>query len=76
LTPGASGSNEASLTYRFVEPWTRPKLSVAHRRVSSPIGAVEQRWTVITLALLAENVEVIVARSRRDRTTGAPLKDG
>ena len=31
LTPGASGSNDASLTRRFVKPQTRPKLSAPVR---------------------------------------------
>ena len=55
FTPGASGSSDASFTYTFRAPWTWPKLSAAQRRVFSPIGTVEQRCTVITLALDAEN---------------------
>ena len=31
LTPGASGSNAASLTHTLLAPWTLPKLSVAVR---------------------------------------------
>src|SRR5262249_4537418 len=71
LTPGASGSSEESLTCTLLVPRTRPKLSVAAVR-SSPSGAVEHRWTVITLARLALNVASMVARSARERTIGAP----
>ena len=69
LTPGASGSSEASLTHTLVVP-TGPGRTVGRgRRRDRPIGTVEQRCTVITLARLAENVACIVARSDRRRTT-------
>ena len=51
LTPGAVGSNEASLTQTLVVPCTRPNELAPHFSKSSPIGTVEQRWTVMTLAL-------------------------
>ena len=51
LTPGASGSIEASLTQTFFIPRTCPKLSAAQRGCS-PMGTVEHRCTVITVALV------------------------
>src|SRR5688572_10424265 len=50
LTPGAVHSKLASARYRFLNPCTRPKESVAHLRLSSPIGQEENKWMVIRLA--------------------------
>ena len=54
FTPGASGNMEASLTHTFFMPRTWPKLLAAHRGCS-PMGTVEQRWTVITVAFVVAN---------------------
>ena len=66
LTPGASGSSEASLTHTLRMPRTRPKLSAAQRGCS-PKGTVEQRWTVITVALFVANERCSAAMLKRFR---------
>jgi hypothetical protein len=43
FTPGASGRSDASLTRRFWNPQTRPKLSAPVRLRSSPMRTVEVR---------------------------------
>ena len=55
LTPGASGSSDASFTRRFVKPHTRPKLSAPVRSRFSPMRTVDVRCTVIRLARLRES---------------------
>ena len=49
LTPGASGTSEASPTRRFSNPHTRPKLSAPVRERSSPMRTLDVRWTVMRL---------------------------
>ena len=76
VAPGALGSSEASLTKIRSLPNTWPNESAPQRPRCSPSGTVEQRCTVITLALVAAKRSVRVARSARPRTTGAPRNEG